>query len=752
MGITGLLPLLKSIQKPCTLKKFAGQTLGIDAFGWLHRGSAACAVDLALDKPTKKYVEFAVGRVRMLLDFGIIPYLVFDGDSLPSKAGTNAERRKQREEAKATGLALLQTGKQSQAYRELQKSVSVTPYMAKELIEAIKAMKVEVRYVVAPYEADAQLVYLESKGIIDGILSEDSDMLVYGAKRLITKLNQYAECVEIERSDFALCKEISLAGWTDTMFRRMAILSGCDYLPNIGKMGLKTAYRYVRKYKDVEKVIQVLRFENKLSVPADYLERFRDAELTFSHHRVFCPVQKKMVFMQELLPGMKEEQMSFLGQSVTPDIAIGVACGDLHPKSKEAYPDTRSLRPSLREVRRQTAPTQTLKPTKSIESFFNKRVPLAELDPNSLTPSPSQQRLLARHRNASWDSRLISSAPQPRTNSASSTQVRPLRTDRQSFLAKASAVSSYQPPKRPRLCSENQDSPPSKGIKQSPFFAAQDTTPSPSLLKGARNKKPKRGGFELWSDDSVDDVLLGLPDVHETASPEKLEEPHIVPAESDDINSSIPQSSPVSAYYDADGDKVVATLGDPADTKNDPDSGRAEPFEDILASHIQIQRELKTFAYQPSVQREQALRTLSPSKTPQPETRLFLAMTPADQRAALAALPNTGSVKELCTSISLTEDRASSDTKVVVASAQRLHTSSDTKIVLASPRKSPKPTPDNAGQSEISYPSLKEIAQEMPPVTGSEDALIPNSEDEISDDDDGPPATMNLHAFAYVGS
>jgi hypothetical protein len=53
---TGLLPLLKSIHKPCNLKKFSGQTIGVDAYGWLHRGTAACAIDLALDKPTTKYV------------------------------------------------------------------------------------------------------------------------------------------------------------------------------------------------------------------------------------------------------------------------------------------------------------------------------------------------------------------------------------------------------------------------------------------------------------------------------------------------------------------------------------------------------------------------------------------------------------------------------------------------------------------------------------------------------------------------
>ena len=39
-----------------------------------------------------RYVEFAMGRVRMLMHYGVIPYIVFDGDFLPSKAGEEAGR------------------------------------------------------------------------------------------------------------------------------------------------------------------------------------------------------------------------------------------------------------------------------------------------------------------------------------------------------------------------------------------------------------------------------------------------------------------------------------------------------------------------------------------------------------------------------------------------------------------------------------------------------------------------------------
>lgn len=52
--VQGLLPLLKSIQRATELKKCSGDTLGVDAYGWLHRAAYSCAVELGQDKPTKK--------------------------------------------------------------------------------------------------------------------------------------------------------------------------------------------------------------------------------------------------------------------------------------------------------------------------------------------------------------------------------------------------------------------------------------------------------------------------------------------------------------------------------------------------------------------------------------------------------------------------------------------------------------------------------------------------------------------------
>ncbi len=55
MGIAGLLPLLKSISVNTHVRQYASQTVGIDAYVWLHKGAFACAWDIAMGQATTKY-------------------------------------------------------------------------------------------------------------------------------------------------------------------------------------------------------------------------------------------------------------------------------------------------------------------------------------------------------------------------------------------------------------------------------------------------------------------------------------------------------------------------------------------------------------------------------------------------------------------------------------------------------------------------------------------------------------------------
>jgi exonuclease 1 len=93
MGITGLLPLLKSISKRIHIKQYAGRRVAIDAYSWLHKGIYGSALDLYLQNPTTKYIEYCVSRAKLLLNYKVKPILVFDGGSLPMKDGKEKQRK-----------------------------------------------------------------------------------------------------------------------------------------------------------------------------------------------------------------------------------------------------------------------------------------------------------------------------------------------------------------------------------------------------------------------------------------------------------------------------------------------------------------------------------------------------------------------------------------------------------------------------------------------------------------------------------
>lgn len=79
-----------------------------------------------------------------------------------------------------------------EALRHFQKAVSITHRIANQLIrvrrpnrspltrQALSEHKID--YVVAPYEADAQLAHLVKSGKVDAVISEDSDLLVFGCR------------------------------------------------------------------------------------------------------------------------------------------------------------------------------------------------------------------------------------------------------------------------------------------------------------------------------------------------------------------------------------------------------------------------------------------------------------------------------------------------------------------------------------------------------------------------------------------
>ncbi|KAI5287594.1 Rad2 nuclease [Ascosphaera aggregata] len=577
------------------MARFKGQTVGVDAYSWLHKGVISCVLELALGKPTRKYVDFALNRIHMLLHFGIVPYVVFDGDNLPSKATTEEARAAKRERNRRVGLALLEDGRKAEAYRELQGAIDVTPAMAQLFIDELRRLSIS--YVVAPYEADAQLVYLESCGLIDAIISEDSDLLVFGAKRLISKLDKHGDCIELDRADFGACKDVSLVGWSDADFRAMCILSGCDYLQNIPGMGLKTAYRSLRQYKSVERVVQMLRFANKTPISQDYLDDYRRAEFTFLYQRVFCPIAQKLVTLRPIPPDLDADHLTFIGDDLDPGVARGVASGDLHPNTKEPIERPRTYpQPSKSQInRRRTLPADNLKHHSSIDTTFTpKRVPLATIDPNIFTPTASQEDLLRRNSGRSWSANatLTSRMARPKL-------MQKLMTPSQSkdTIATRTAMQSVKRTRDP-FDSPGSDSgldTPSKASveRKSRFFA--NTRPSLNRPRSKTGQSPKKPRIPNVPD-SQKNTTVGVDG--EPAEFDKGGDHHITRVQQVDetaVPSTIDQGPPAICF----GEKEPLPSRDRQETEvNKP----PESEEDAVERHIKAQnlRLLKKYGYDSS--------------------------------------------------------------------------------------------------------------------------------------------------------
>lgn len=311
-------------------------------------------------------------RIRMLQHYGVQPYVVFDGGHLPSKRHTEAERSARRREAHARGLELLGARRMSEARDAFVRSIDISPQMAHELIKALR--QAGIPYIVAPYEADAQLAFLERVGLIDGIITEDSDLLVFGCNTVLFKLDTYGNCVEVQRSRFAEVKQVALDGWGIKEFRQLAILSGCDYLPSIAGMGLRVAHRLLRRYETAEHVLRAVRLEGKMSVPPAYEENFRRAELTFAHQRVWDPRGDGMLTtLEPLPPSLADDLVPFIGELLPTELARAVACGNIDPITRMPI--------------EHAAPPPATRTQPSIHSFF--RRPLAARDTNVPSAPPA---------------------------------------------------------------------------------------------------------------------------------------------------------------------------------------------------------------------------------------------------------------------------------------------------------------------------------------------------------------------------
>ncbi|KAM9212772.1 exonuclease 1 [Dugong dugon] len=382
MGIQGLLQFIKEASEPIHVRKYKGQVVAVDTYCWLHKGAIPCAEKLAKGEPTDKYVGFCMKFVNMLLSHGIKPVLVFDGCTLPSKKEVEKSRRERRQANLLKGKQLLREGKVSEARECFTRSINITHAMAHKVIKAARSQGVDC--LVAPYEADAQLAYLNKAGIVQAIITEDSDLLAFGCKKVILKMDQLGNGLEIDQARLGMCRQLGDV-FTEEKFRYMCILSGCDYLSSLRGIGLAKACKLLRlaNNPDIVKVIKKIGHYLKMNitVPEDYIKGFIRANNTFLYQLVFDPIKRKLVPLNAYEDDIDPETLSYAGWYVDDSVALQIALGNKDINTFEQIDDYNPDTATPAQSRSRSWNDKTCQKSSNVNSIWHRNYcPGLELD------------------------------------------------------------------------------------------------------------------------------------------------------------------------------------------------------------------------------------------------------------------------------------------------------------------------------------------------------------------------------------
>jgi len=230
--------------------------IGVDMYVLLHKFAIDINIAATLVNNPEIYLKEYYQRIRIylesLMNIGFELYLVYDGNKMKYKIAEE-DRERRRAQAKLTN-----------SYIE---AVEIVPQQMYNFQHYLSSMRLdqEIKYIVAPFEADAQLAYLYKQGLIDCVLTNDSDLIIYGVEHIMFLRPKEDSYYEYKPND-----EITYVNNMEKIHLPLiAFLIGCDYFKGIKGVGWKRAFELV---KETIKKTKDLPRENELIFKALYNE------------------------------------------------------------------------------------------------------------------------------------------------------------------------------------------------------------------------------------------------------------------------------------------------------------------------------------------------------------------------------------------------------------------------------------------------------------------------------------------------
>ncbi|WP_254840766.1 flap endonuclease-1 [Natronomonas marina] len=246
-----------AVIEPRPFAELSGSVVAVDAHNWLYRYLTTTVRFTNSDVYTTasgEEVANLVGVVQGLPKFfenDVTPVFVFDGGVTELKEDELDERREQREtyeeqleaarereDAEAAEIATLESRTQ-----RLTETIQET---TRELLGLL-----DVPYIEAPAEGEAQAAHMARRGDADYVGTEDYDALLLGAPYTLRQLTSKGdpECMDFEAT--LERHDLTWEGLVDA-----AVLVGTDFNEGISGVGPKTAVDLVHEHGDLFAVLE----------------------------------------------------------------------------------------------------------------------------------------------------------------------------------------------------------------------------------------------------------------------------------------------------------------------------------------------------------------------------------------------------------------------------------------------------------------------------------------------------------------
>ena len=210
-------------------------------------------------------------RSAALLELGIKPVYVFDGEPPELKQKTLQARHEAKVEAEKEWKAAVEVGDLKKALSKATRTSRLTDDMIEDSVELLEAMGIP--WIMAPSEGEAQMSHMVSKGNIWAGASQDYDALLFGTPRLVRNLTlagkrrlPSGKTVDVSPEILTLSDVLSSLRITREQLVDMAILIGTDFNEGIRGIGPKKSYALIQKHGSLEEMEK----SETVHVPAEY--------------------------------------------------------------------------------------------------------------------------------------------------------------------------------------------------------------------------------------------------------------------------------------------------------------------------------------------------------------------------------------------------------------------------------------------------------------------------------------------------